>query len=324
MPSESETDWSWKLRLFASADLVGSTAFKASQTDSRWAPTFKEFFSDFPTCLAGCYGNLPAEFEVPDDKFIAWKFSGDEILFWVQLKKSTHVASHLLAFKNAVSQFPKQWEEKKIPLKLKATAWIAGFPVTNTEIRIGGSETNEGNLDFIGPSMDLGFRIAKYTTVRQFVLSADLAMMLLDSIDLIEAPRKHFQMHLHGLEQLKGVIDNEPYPIFWVDTRDGEILLEEKLLGVHRDFRADDIKEYLRHFIDKTQKLRRPFIDGDPNSRYSKPNCDLEKLRASMQEQESNRHYSASEAPAPTGESREPKVPIKPPEDGDVMPGVPG
>lgn len=310
MSSES-SDWNWKLRLFTSADLVGSTAYKASKTDSRWAPTFKEFFSEFPSALANAYNELPEKFPTPPSRLQSWKFSGDEILSWVQLNSSTHVPSHLWAFKKAVNEFPGMWKFKELPLKLKATAWLAGFPVTNTEIRIAAGEHGSAPfLDFIGPSMDLGFRIAKYTTVRQFVISADLALMLLDASDHLETDRKLFQLHLHGLEPLKGVIDNEPYPIFWIDMRDGAPLLEETLLGVRRDFRADDIKEYLRSFIDGTPKLRRPFIENDQLARYSAPDKELEELRQEMQAEGTLRFYTDKEPPETQGEERVPRAPL--------------
>jgi len=150
----SMPDWSWKLRFFASADLVGSTAYKQSKSGStqEWARTFKEFFRSFPETVAAAYSRVPDKCPKCNERLLPWKFSGDEILFNAQLLNHHEVLSHLAAFKSAVREFPIEWEKKGVPLKLKATAWVAGFPVNNTELQIDG-----GALDFIGPSIDLGF-----------------------------------------------------------------------------------------------------------------------------------------------------------------------
>lgn len=296
-----DNPWRWKLRLFASADLVGSTAFKAAHGDSRWAATFKEFFSDFPQFAEAAYADLPPKLLGCAERLKPWKFSGDEILFWVELRSFRHAAAHVLALKQAIGKFARVWEAKKIPLRLKATAWLAGFPVTNTEILIGEPSDAQGKtLDFIGPSIDLGFRIARFCDARRFVVSADLALMLLDAVDALDVERHHFHIHLHGRESLKGVIGNEPYPILWLDMRDGMPLLEERLLGVQRDFRSDDLKDYLREFLDDTPRLRRPFIAGDADHRYGTEDPDLAELREEMRAEETNRHYLSE------GESEQP------------------
>ncbi len=286
------SEWNWKLRLFLSADLVGSTAFKSSKVDRyapEWAPTFKDFFRDFPPAVNAAYQRVPQGCQACEERLTPWKFSGDEILFWVQLNNHCEVATHLWAFKQAVSTFPEQWARKKVPLRLKATAWLAGFPVTNSEIKIGNA------LDFIGPAIDLGFRISKFSSVRRFTLSADLALMLLDAVDKCEIDRKHFHVYLHGREFLKGVIGNEPYPITWLDMNDGDLDLEEQLLGVHRDFRPDHLKDFLRSFIDATPLLRRPFINGDNDTRYGMIPPELEELRMEMQAEDSDRTYLTSQ-----------------------------
>jgi hypothetical protein len=325
MRSVNDDPWRWKLRLFVSTDLVGSTAYKAAQQDkSRWAPTFKEFFRGFPAALEAAYDQLTSRLERPSSRLQTWKFSGDEILFWVELRSHQEALGHIDAVKRAVSSFPELWKEKGVPLRLKATAWLAGFPVTNTEIQIPSDGGNNSLLDFIGPSIDLGFRIARFCDGRRFAVSADLALMLMDAVDKSEVDRKHFQVHLHGCEVLKGVIANEPYPVFWIDMLDGAAVLEEKLLGIRRDFRADDVKDYLRDFIDKTGSLRRPFIEGDADPRYGTPDQELATIREEMKAEESNRHYlnDGEEDRPPTEEAKD----IRPPEESlrsdDFLPGV--
>lgn len=306
------SDWSWKLRLFASADLVGSTAYKQSASDreGRWAPTFKEFFRDFPTAVESAYGSLPKKCPPCSEKLAPWKFSGDEILFWTRLTKSAQVISHLAAFKDAVSKFPSAWQDKGVPLKLKATAWLAGFPVTNTEIEIPAGSSH--SLDFIGPSIDLGFRIARFADTQRFILSADLALMALDAIHNTEVAGDSFHFHFHGKESLKGVIGNEPYPIVWLDVFDGKQTREEQLLGIKRESKPQILRDFLLEFLEKTPGLIRPFIDGDSDAKYGQIPESHVVLRDKMMSEESGRGYLSEQSePSNPGEKKdfpEPKV----------------
>jgi hypothetical protein len=70
MPRESDAipssdAWRWKLRLLASADLVGSTAFKVPRAGAHLAPTFREFFVDFPSFVDAQYASLPPRISAP-------------------------------------------------------------------------------------------------------------------------------------------------------------------------------------------------------------------------------------------------------------------
>jgi hypothetical protein len=294
-------DWEWKLRLFASADLVGSTAYKQSKADTpqHWAPTFKEFFRSFPAAVETAYGQLPIKCPACQDKLVPWKFSGDEILFHTTLEDSTHSVSHIAAFKHAVAKFPEEWAQKQLPLKLKATAWVAGFPINNTELEMQASGVT--TLDFIGPGIDLGFRIARFSDTRRFILSADLALLILDSIDRTECSGNHFQIHFQGKESLKGVIGNAPYPILWLDMHDGTDDQEDLLLGVKRTPQPDVLKPYLRNFLDNTPTLMRPFIDGDSDSKYSQIPPGHDAMRREMEAEESGRGYYAGTNGEPEG-----------------------
>jgi hypothetical protein len=313
-----EFDWSWKLRLFAGAEIVGSTTYKSQQSQAvtpDWAPTFREFFRDFPGAVEKSYAELDAGRAQPRLRLEPWKFLGDEIVFETTLRAHEEVVHHLCAFKNAVRDFPTKWRQKGIPLELKATAWLAGFPVSNAEVTI---PSASGQLrDYIGPMMDLGFRLAPFASKQKFVVSAELALMLLDAVDRIEFPRGKLLVIYEGRHLLKGVIANEPYPVLWIDTRDGEQTREEKVLGIRRDDRSNELRDFLREFLDETPRLRRPFIEGDPDPKYGEIPLVLEQLRERMIAEESQRHYrSAIEDVQPKGKPRSlapPKLPPKKP-----------
>ncbi|RIK82013.1 MAG: hypothetical protein DCC68_07500 [Planctomycetota bacterium] len=275
-------------------------------------PTFREFFEAFPTVLQFAYDSLPANCPACDSRFEQWKFVGDEILFCVEIRQVGDAISHLCALKTAAREFPDRfWRKKEIPLKLKAAAWIAGFPVTNQEVHIPLPRSGM-LLDFVGPAMDLGFRVARYADERRLAISADLALLLLDGVDAHRLDRRHFHIHLAELTPLKGAIFDEPYPILWVDMRDGEPVLVEKLLGVKRDFRSDDLKDYLGGFLDNTRGLRRPFIDGCGDARYNSPDPELAVVRERMQAEESY-YTTESGEPKAEGKAKPPDEPALPP-----------
>lgn len=282
------SDWNWKLRLFLSADLVGSTAFKASKHEKfapEWAPTFKDFFQEFPAAIEAQYGKLPDKFVRTANRITPWKFSGDEILFWVELKDHREIATHIWSFKCALKSFPDQWKQKQVPLRLKAAGWLAGFPVTNSEITIGRS------LDFIGPGIDLGFRVTRFADERRFPLTADAALMLLDAVQSCELKSDTFHLFYHGSEILKGANSGKPYPIVWLDVNDGQAELEEELLGIKRVHSPSKLGDYLRRFLDETPTARRPFIYGDQDLRYGKVSPALEEIRREMEAEETGRTY---------------------------------
>lgn len=299
--SDVPEKWRWKLRVFFSADVVGSTAYKASKAhDLSWAKDFTEFLREFPVAVDGAYSNLPKGSIDKCERMTPWKFSGDELLFHVELRSYTESATHIAAFKRAVVSHSDKWKVKKTPLSLKATAWMAGFPVTNREIVF--RERGNDELDFIGPSIDLGFRIATFSSTRRFVLSPDLALTLLDAVHRLDLKWDEFQVFLHGKEELKGVNDGKPFPIVWLDMDDGVGSLEDELLGVKNSFSPHIIRKYLQEFLDETPKMRRPFIFGDGDQRYADLPSDFDEKRAILMA-DTERMYSEEEEVPAEGDS---------------------
>ncbi len=315
----SDSDWDWELRLFCSADIVGSTAFKAGKSpDARpaWAATFSEFFRDFPDRVEQRYEKLPDKFYKCHKKLSPWKFSGDEILFSVPITNHREGLTHAWVFKEAVAGFAEQqWKKEnvKIPLDLKATGWIAGFPVTNRKVRIPGQT---GSLDYIGPAIDAGFRLARFSTPRKFIVSPALALMILDGIESCEVNGESTPMLLlDAVEPLKGVIDGKPYPIVFYDMKAGEENDEEKLLGIDRPHDPHRLLRYLRNFLDQTPRLIRPFIENDSNDKYNVIPEHISVLRDQMMAEETDRDYlvdGEGEGPEIDGEVKTPPKPVRP------------
>ncbi len=196
-----------QLRLFMSVDVQDSTAFK-QQADEQdlapWRDYFLAFFRDFPSELER---SLPPDAPVPQ----AWKLLGDEIVFSLEVTRLDDAARALTAFRNAVANYrPKV--EKPRNLRLKGSAWVAGFPVGNAVVPV---ERGRGRVDedYIGPSMDTGFRLSKMASRRKLAVSVELAWLLLH----VSARKLQLPLHYEGRCQLKGVMERDGYPFIWTD-----------------------------------------------------------------------------------------------------------
>lgn len=268
--SDAKIAGRWRLRLFLSVDLVGSTALKAR--DEHWLTLFKTFFREFPVNVSAAYRHAEIAELIertglpPPSPPSPWKFAGDEILFEATLENHLELPVHLRAFKNAVQEYVKRLPSEK-RLGLKATGWTAGFPVTNAEVAIGEGQPERTILrDYLGPSMDLGFRLGRLATKDRFVLSADLAWLLLRALHrLFEERSDRFAVFYGGREVLKGV-DEEPYPWFWIDMRDGFGHREEMAQGFDRERIHDEaLLRFVQEYLERHPAFERPFIASDPD-----------------------------------------------------------
>lgn len=207
------------LRLFMSVDMVGSTQFKARLTGKGaigWLDTFQTFFTTFPLVLAG-----QIAFEFLDDHgstpaVDVWKVLGDEVIFVAQPQTPEEVTSILVTLLRTM----RLYEERhfaELPLRLKGTAWVADFEEQNIELEIPELSSSDArrHVDFIGPDIDLGFRISKYARPASLVLSLGALELLLAAGNQALAA-----LYLVTREELKGVMFGRPYPIVWMHEAD--------------------------------------------------------------------------------------------------------
>lgn len=201
------------LRLFLSVDMVGSTEFKArftGQGSEGWLDIFQTFFTSFPLMAAGQVG---LEF-LDDDRTPAidvWKVMGDEVVFVTTPSSAEELTSMLIALLRTMQLYEDRHFEH-LPLRLKGTAWLADFDGQNIEIEIPELSSGAGaHLDFIGPDIDLGFRISKFARPGSLVISLDVLETVLGARNGERAA-----LYLMGKEPLKGVMFGRPYPIVWM------------------------------------------------------------------------------------------------------------
>ena len=259
------------LKLFLSADVKGSTVFKYryQQSDEQpWFNMFQEFFRVFPrefyTILCKEMGKT--NFHIP----IIWKYRGDEILMYARIEQISELVIYLISFRKAVQECNERLTRHIVPLRLKPTAWLAEFPVTNSIIKtpVGllgfdrktGKEAAEEYNDFIGPALDIGFRISDFSTQTKFIISAEIAWALIHLSHSSTSQTGNFRFYYDGRKELKGV--DEEYPVVWIDM-ENEIDKELAWTNQHKILAKDykDFASMLYKFIDRpTNPIRVPYF----------------------------------------------------------------
>jgi len=206
-------------RLFLSVDMVGSTEFKArftGQGAEGWLDIFQTFFTSFPLMVAGQIGIEFLEDDVTP-AIDVWKVMGDEVVFVTQPSSPEELTSILIALLRTMQLYEDR-HFQQLPLRLKGTAWLADFEGHNIEIEIPELSSGTGaHLDFIGPDIDLGFRISKFARPGSMVISLDVLEIVLGARNAARAA-----LYVMGKEPLKGVMFGRPYPIVWMLAADAK------------------------------------------------------------------------------------------------------
>ncbi len=227
-----------RLRLFLSVDLVGSTAMKQSQ--QAWRPVIMNFYRDFDHTIHSQFKafNHGRTHTAATPEF--WKSNGDEMLYTCELNNLEQAHNTIQIWLAALHEYRSKITSMSDRLDIKSTGWIGLFPIPNAEVffRRGDAHRPSGDLndavllqseirdqwyagqnrqditrDFVGPSIDTGFRLTAWAKPQRFIISVDLAFLLTSSYTAMTDP---LPLHFSGREALKGVIDNEPYPMIWI------------------------------------------------------------------------------------------------------------
>jgi len=284
-----------KLKIFLSVDVVGSTALKQSGRNFDYPPTLREgpefvngdwfrfitsFYREFPSTLVNAFSETRERRQKelgdrPPNPPMMWKALGDELIFSAELRGERDASIHLESLARAINESVKTWAEGKCPLPVsfKGTAWLAGFPVGNSEMPMwavdavpGVPECSIGDdlYDYSGPAMDIGFRLARFATPRRLILSAELADFVLGDHDPC------LKDHIWAEEpvELKGVLRGRPYPLFWydcysvaVELREADLARMEDGMLERKKMHASSAKTYLEEWFKATGAcFKRPFI----------------------------------------------------------------
>lgn len=198
--------------MFLSADVVGSTAFKASTVgadgQALWLEAFETLFRELPLIFIG---KLAEQFLDEDDlpQSGVWKVMGDEVVFAVLPETIGHAQRVAAAFSDAVAQYDQRIAERW-PLRIRGCCWGAEIGERNRAIEIpemfGGSD--RPYLDFLGPDVDIGFRLSAHSRPGELILSPNLAEAFAGQHD-----QRGLRYHFVGEVPLKGVCGGQPFPL---------------------------------------------------------------------------------------------------------------
>ena len=225
-----------QLYLFLSVDVIGSTALKYNKDSpiDDWYSVFTEFYVSFPdelkTHLESEYdyrGNL----QYLPEKFVIWKHAGDEILFYVEITQKDEIPCIVSAFKKTL----EDWYMPSEKLDVKGCIWTGQVPFIDRRI-----QTAEGsNYDFIGPSIDCGFRLGKFASKDEIAISVEIAS-LLNGTSWLQSSLFYLKS-----ENLKGVLGAKKYPIFILKLDNAKT---DEYDYLNTPCRQTDLEEYIAKY----------------------------------------------------------------------------
>lgn len=201
-----------QLFLFLSVDIIGSTETKYNKKISieEWYTSFTDFYVSFPEEFRN---HLESEYKYQrilnyfPEKLVVWKHAGDEILFYIEITQKGELPCIVNAFKKTLEDWYSDEEDKsdeENKMNVKGCVWTGQVPFIDRKIK----EDDCNKFDFIGPSIDCGFRLGKHASKKEIVISVEVA-------DLVNGVQ-NLQSSLYYLksENLKGVLGDKEYPIF--------------------------------------------------------------------------------------------------------------
>ncbi|WP_424681017.1 hypothetical protein [Frateuria sp. YIM B11624] len=303
-----------QLRLFLSADIVGSTAFKQRRDEDGWFDIVLRFYQYAETSFMRHWNLGRGPVKTKQQQHAAlfgesptlWKTIGDEVTFSKQITHPAQVMTTLHAWIAALDDLRALlMKNKQDQLDVKASAWLADFPLRNREValRVGvtdqpdDTEREDGWLtwrndsllgqypgkegvhlikDYVGPSIDTGFRLGASASPRRLAISVELAYVVAGEIINLENEDPIYKIASFQIRPLtlkydqmlplKGVLGGAPYPMIWIDVLPREELhqFEDELRGVAAA-PADKIRgfagAYMKAHADKLCTL---FMQHDP------------------------------------------------------------
>ena len=298
------------LRLFVSVDLEGSTSFKqrlANRQSRTWLSVVLDFVEGFEASYWKNIGRRSldiAKTSSPKQPRL-WKILGDELVFAMEIRRAIDAAIYVDAFTDTLADWNRQVLAQRKrgdvasadrPLLVKGTAWLAEFPVTNAVLPIAGNHD-----DYIGPSMDTGFRLGELASPRRLALSVELVWLLLshDESRSIEFAGR--------TRDLKGVADGSGYPQLWIEVPASEYHRKEhEVLKQRRtDIRGAELRDLCASFIlDFGVPPDLPHIPGDKT--YPEPPGYARALLAALDDLDTR--YITQTDPEKTKPSKKTKV----------------
>jgi hypothetical protein len=258
-----------------------------------WFPTIQGFYFEASQAFLLDWELAKAASTDPINLFgqppRVWKTIGDEVLFVKDITDHRQIVITIQVWIGAIRRMKEFLRAEHSTLDVKSACWTAGFPFRNREVVLDPSPSlNRGKvedyykesgkllnsyysnkkkpnivIDYIGPSIDIGFRLSSHSNSRKMMVSVDVAYLI--SMTQVDGEIKRIDFFYDGSTALKGVLGGSNYPLFWIDMSSDESLARfEDKLKKQNVVPKEDVKEYCDAFYKEHAAFTfRPFIDGD-------------------------------------------------------------
>ena len=211
--------------VFFSFDLVNSTKYKQINPQN-WPQVFNSF-----------YEVVQDELEKKKNGIQRWKYVGDELLLFKKITKIIDiydciVGAHETMIKT-INFIQNEHPDSKPVLSIQSTIWGAlierlpsqknNQPLNNVIIF---PDEDYRNCDFLGPEIDIGFRISEFSRRQRLVVCCGLAYLIYEEKEKIKKERGveiDDQFKIVSYEILKGIWDGRRYPIIWFEKKWSEV-----------------------------------------------------------------------------------------------------
>lgn len=263
----------YRVRLFLSVDLSGSTAFKNSRDGEtraegetpRWVLEFQHFYTRFPAAFKAEHQKHRTAAAGGDTCPDVWKALGDELVFCGRVSNVRSVATILHSFIETIHSFRKVLLERNCPLNVKGSAWLAAFPEPNRAVNLRtrnakdfllateelerAADETPNDFDFLGKAIDTGFRVSSTATPERFSICVQLGTLLSSAP---EGTGLNYTIHFESPILLRGVNQGNAYPILFLDTLKhmplGEVRKKERVLLGHKAPDREQLSQYLHSY----------------------------------------------------------------------------
>lgn len=259
-----------QLFIFLSIDICNSTQLK-SKKNIKWFNVNKILYDyDF-------------------SKMTFWKLNGDEVLYYEQFSNIGNLLDIIHGAYNHLKDMEHEINNKIIcseNIKLQGTIWLARTDTSSAEDLNNIRLKNDVMTEYIGLSIDEGFRLTKKASKSKIIIDPKIIYLLNLAHDaannIIESPLKEMASKIKnimyidffkntyfiGYTKLKGIWSNRSYPVFWYFCdNDNDLDYDEQLDQVH-------IRDRMRCCYDdegiKTPNLAGIFNEVNVSEEFSK------------------------------------------------------
>lgn len=210
------------LYVFFSYDLVNSTKFKTI-SKKNWALVIHQFYTFVEAGLT----NRQIDAHI-------WRSVGDELLLYKKINAQSDVKEILSTayevLQDTIHRLHNLVPDNRTLISVKSTVWAAdvkyvpSHDLSNLKneyrniVVYHSSHANDKRLDFLGPDIDVGFRIAKHSVRSRLLVGCKLAYWLyLHSCSTRTHESFDNCLKIVSYEKLKGIWNDRCYPILWYE-----------------------------------------------------------------------------------------------------------